>query len=76
LGKSAAFIGPNPTVSQSILDVTTIVTANYDGTFIPSASVRTTVPPDEAAELSAVTRTDKDVPDALWSPPWAAVKGV
>jgi hypothetical protein len=76
MGKSAAFMGPNPTVAQSIIDVTTIAAANYDGTFIPSNSVRTTVPPDAAAQLDDVTRTDKDVADALWSPPWASVKGV
>ena len=76
LGKSAAFMGPNPTVAQAVKTLTTIVTANYDGTFIPSNSVRTTVPPDEAAELDAVTRTDKDVPDKIWSPPWSTVKGV
>jgi hypothetical protein len=77
MGKSAAFMGPNPTVAQTIIDVTTIITANYDGTFIPSGSVRTTVPPSEAAELDAVTRTDKDVPaDKLWTPPWATVKGI
>jgi len=76
LGKSAAFMGPNPTVKQTIIDVTTIVTANYDGTFIPSGSVRTVTPPDEATELADVSKTDKDVSDTLWSPPWAAVKGV
>lgn len=76
LGKSAAFMGPNPTVAQAVKTLTTIVTANYDGTFIPSNSVRTTVPPDEAAELDAVTRTDKDVSDKIWSPPWSTVKGV
>lgn len=76
MGKSAAFMGPNPTVAQTIIDVTTIVTANYDGTFIPSGSVRTVTPPDEATELADVTRTDKDVTDALWSPPWSTVKGV
>src|SRR5574343_354260 len=73
LGKSAAFMGPNPTVAQAVKTLTTIVTANYDGTFIPSNSVRTTVPPDEAAELDAVTRTDKDVSDKIWSPPWSTV---
>ena len=76
LGKSAAFMGPNPTVAQAVKTLTTIVTANYDGTFIPSNSVRTTVPPDEATELDAVTRTDKDVSDKIWSPPWSTVKGV
>lgn len=77
LGKSAAFMGPNAPLSAKVTNLTTIVSANYDGTFVPSTSVRTTLPPSEAAELAAVTRTDKDVPeDALWSPPWAQVKGV
>lgn len=77
MGKSAAFMGPNAPLSAKILNLTTIVPANYDGTFVPSGSVRTTVPPSEADELAGVLETDKDVPsDKLWSPPWAAVKGV
>lgn len=77
MGRSAAFMGPNATVAQKVVNLTTIVPANYDGTFLPSASIRETAPPSEASELAAVTRTDKDVPaDALWAPPWAAVKGV
>ncbi len=76
IGKSAAFMGPNPTLKQKIKNLVTIVPANYDGTFIPSNSVRTTVPPDEATELADVSRTDKDVSDAIWSPPWSQVKGV
>ncbi len=77
IGKSAAFMSPNPLLAQSIVDVTTIVSANYDGTFIPSTSVRTVTPPNEATELANVSKTDKDVPaDTLWSPPWSQVKGV
>ncbi len=76
IGKSAAFMGPNPTLKQKIKNLVTIVPANYDGTFIPSNSVRTTLPPDEATELADVSRTDKDVSDAIWSPPWSQVKGV
>lgn len=77
LGKSAAFMGPNAPLSAKVLNLTTIVPANYDGTFVPSSSVRTTTPPDEASELAAVSETDKDLPtDTLWSPPWAAVRGV
>jgi hypothetical protein len=76
-GRSAAFIGPSATLAAQVVNLTAIVPANYDGTFIPSGSVRTTVPPDEAAELAAVNRTDKDVPeDLLWAPPWSAAKGV
>ena len=76
-GQSAAFVGPAATLAAQVANLTTIVPANYDGTFIPSSSLRTTTPPDEAAELAAVDRTDKDVPaDLLWAPPWATVKGV
>lgn len=76
-GKSAAFIGPAATVAAQVANLTTIIAANYDGTFIPSSSVRTVAPPDEAAELAAVDRTDKDVPeDLLVAPPWSTVKGV
>jgi len=76
LGKTAAF--PQlPPVKLTIEDVTTIDPADYDGTFLPSSSVRTVTPPNEAAELAAVNRTDVDIPtDPLWQPPWAAVKGV
>lgn len=77
LGKSAAFMGPDAPLSAKVFNLTTIVPADYDGTFIPSNSVRTVVPPNEATELDNVTKTDKDFPnDQLWSPPWAAVKGV
>lgn len=77
LGKSAAFMGPQAPLSAKITNLTTVVPANYDGTFLPSGSVRTVVPPNEEAELEAVQRTDKDIPDdALWAPPWAASKGV
>lgn len=73
MGKSAAFMGPDAPLSNKVTNLTTIIPADYDGTFIPSNSVRTVVPPGEAGELAAVTETDKDVPaDPLWSPPWAA----
>jgi hypothetical protein len=77
LGKSAAFMGPNAPISNVVTNLTTIVPQDYDGTFIPSNSVRTVTPPDEATELANVTKTDSDLPnDQLWSPPWAAVKQV
>lgn len=76
LGKSAAFAGPNAPLSTKVQNLTTIVPANWDGTFVPSGSVRTTLPPNEAGELAGVSQTDKDVPDTLWSPPWSQVKGV
>jgi hypothetical protein len=77
LGKSAAFMGPNAPISNIVSNLGTIVPQDYDGTFIPSSSVRTVTPPSEAGELAVVTMTDPDLPnDQLWSPPWAAVKQV
>lgn len=77
LGKSAAFMGPNATLSAEVFNLETIVPQDYDGTFIPSGSVRTVVPPDEATQLDAILKTDKDMPsDQLWSPPWSVVKQV
>src|ERR1700686_1041409 len=62
LGKSAAFMGPNAPISNVVANLTTIVPQDYDGTFIPSNSVRTVTPPNEAAELANVTQTDPDLP--------------
>lgn len=77
LGKSAAFMAPNAPLSAKVFNLSTIVPADYDGTFVPSNSVRTVTPPDENTELNNVTKTDKDAPDdKIWSPPWAAVKQV
>lgn len=76
-GQSAAFASPNNTLASEVYNVTTIVPQDWDGTFVPSSSLRTVTPPDEAAELYAVPRTDKDVSaDNIWSPPWAQIKGV
>jgi len=72
IGKSAAFVAPNAPVSVAVANLTTIVPADYDGTFIPSGSIRTVTPPSEAKELDDILRTDKDVTNQLWSPPWAA----
>ena len=52
-GRSAAFVSPAATLAAQVQNLTTIVPANYDGTFLPSSSVRTVTPPDEAAELAA-----------------------
>lgn len=76
LGKSAAFIGPDAPLSAKVYNLQTIVPADYDGTFVPSNSVRTVTPPSEGTELDDVTRTDKDVTDKIISPPWAVSKGV
>lgn len=76
-GVSAAFPTAAVTPALQREDVTTIVPADYDGTFLPSNSVRTVLPPSEAAELYRVPRSDRDeTNDELWAPPWAAVKGV
>jgi len=76
-GRSAAFAAPDAPLRAKIYNLTTIVPANYDGTFIPSNSIRTVTPPDEASELYSVPRTDKDVPDdKIISLPWAAAKVV
>lgn len=76
IGRSAAFVSPDAPLNAKVYNVTTIDPADYDGTFVPSNSVRTVTPPSESAELNAITRTDKDVDDKIWSPPWAAAKGV
>lgn len=76
IGTSAAFMAPNSLLASQVANLTTIVPADYDGTFLPSNSIRTVPPPDEAAERVAVSETDKDVPDKLWSPPWSVVKGI
>ncbi len=51
--------------SQNRQTVDFINPANYDGTFVPSNSVRTVIPPSEAAELA-----DLEL-DAGWTPPWS-----
>lgn len=77
LGRSAAFAAPPITPSMASALVVKINPADYDGTFLPSSSIRTVTPPDEAEELRKTSSTDVDVPqDKLWSPPWAAVKQV
>lgn len=77
LGKSAAFRSPIAPLPAKVFNLTTIVPSEYDGTFIPSSSLRTVTPPIEQDELAAVPRTDKDVPaDPIISPPWAAIKKV
>lgn len=75
LGRTASFT-PMTTRGAEIQNVTTIIPASYDGTFLPSNSVRTVTPPDEGAELAAITTTDHDTSAPLHSPPWSVVKGV
>jgi hypothetical protein len=68
LGRTAAFVGPRATLSAEVFNLTTIVPQNYDGTFLPSNSVRTVLPPDEGAELAGV--------ETVSGYPWSVVKGV
>ena len=65
---NANFIDYQTTLNQSQNRQTVdfINPANYDGTFVPSNSVRTVTPPSEATELA-----DLEL-DAGWTPPWAA----
>lgn len=75
-GKTAAF-NFQGSLANEILTAVKIQPAAYDGTFLPSSSIRTVTPPDESAELAAVNRTDGGVPnDPLDAPPYAQVKGV
>jgi hypothetical protein len=74
-GKTAAFTPRTQGIDVEVAKVLFINPANYDGTFLPSSSVRTVTPPIESP--SSVTQTDKDVPsDQLWTPPWAVNQGV
>lgn len=75
LGMSAAFRAPVP-VATAVQSLTTIIPASYDGTFLPSNSIRTVTPPDETTELANVSKTDNDVADTIWTPPWGVQKGV
>jgi hypothetical protein len=62
--------------NQDAATLTSIVPQAYDGTFVPSGSVRTVVPPNAAAELAAVTETDQDLTTKLWGPPAGVNRGV
>lgn len=76
IGRTAAF-PPTERFSDDAANLTTVLAADYDGTFIPSNSIRTVTPPDEAAELAAITQTDPDLPDqSLWTPPWSVASKV
>jgi len=79
LGKTASFTGLQSLaqpIASEVTNLNTILPSDYDGTFIPSGSMRTVTPPNAAAELAGVSTTDKDVADPVVSPPWAARRGV
>lgn len=69
---SASFIDYQRTLNQNQdrATVTFINEQDYDGTFVPSTSIRTVTPPDANEQLEDVRL------DAGWTPPWAVVKGV
>jgi hypothetical protein len=69
---SASFIDYQRTLNQNQDRATLqfINPADYDGTFVPSNSVRTVEPPEANEQLEDVKT------DAGWTPPWAVVKGV
>lgn len=71
-GSSAGFAAPNPPLGWRIAEVTTIIPADYDGTFLPSSSLRTVTPPNAANELAAIG-IDPDTGDKLW--PWNGIPG-
>ena len=75
-GQTAAF-NYQGSLAVDIATLNTIIPAEYDGTFLPSSSLRTVTPPDAAGELAATNQTDNDVQgDPLAAPPWSVVKGV
>lgn len=75
LGKNPGMSYDGPTVREQVRTVTTIVPANYDGTFLPSSSVRTVQPPAEPS--SAVGLSDHDLlTTQLWGPQAGAARGV
>lgn len=77
LGKSAAFANMGVTPGAQAYNVETIVPQEYDGTFIPSNSIRTVTPPNEYDELQGVTKSDpQETQDRIISPPYGAIKGV
>jgi hypothetical protein len=56
--------------NQDRATLTYVNPANYDGTFIPSNSVRTVEPPDANDQLENLKT------DSGWVPPWTVIKGV
>lgn len=76
IGQSAMFASPKAPLGAEVRNLNTIIPASYDGTFVPSSSIRTVTPPNEATELANVNATDPDVSDQIISPPWGVIKGV
>lgn len=76
-GVSASFAPANPLDPQRRSAVVKVDPAQYDGTFIPSNSMRTVTPPNDAEMLRNTSATDVDLPDdKLWAPPWGVTEGI
>lgn len=58
--------------NQDVASVTTINSANYDGTFVPSNSLRTSTPPTAPTTIGIEAASG----DTLLSVPWAKAKGI
>jgi hypothetical protein len=69
---SASFVDYQRTLNQNQdrATLTFVNPADYDGTFLPSNSVRTVEPPDANQQLENLEA------DAGWTPPWSVIKGV
>jgi hypothetical protein len=69
---TASFINYQTSLHQNQDRATLIYTnpADYDGTFMPSNSVRTVEPPDANEQLENLQE------DSGWVPPWTVVKSI
>jgi hypothetical protein len=69
---TASFIDYRRTLNQNQDRATTtyINPVDYDGTFMPSNSIRTVEPPNANDQFEEIKL------DAGWTPPWTIIKGV
>lgn len=58
--------------NQDVASVVTINAANYDGTFVPSNSLRTAAPPTAPTTIGIEAASG----DTMISVPWAKAKGI
>jgi len=73
-GQTAAFDFTVPTVKQQVDALNYVNPADYDGTFLPSSSVRLQQPPSPSSTVSQSDRDD--IAAKLWGPPATTAKGV
>ena len=74
-GSVTSFQPIRNTLANEVRTITTIVPAEYDGTFVPSSGARTVVP--SLSPASAVNESDPGSPgNPIVTPPWAVRKGV